>query len=70
MPDHEALRINARPARQHDHKDHILLAHVQIRVLHAVVARAVERGNGPVTDAGFGQFIGDLGQLPQILRAG
>ncbi len=70
MPGHVALRIEARAVRQHDHKYHVVLIHAQRGVLHAVVTRAIERGNGPVTDTGFRQFFCNLGQLLQILGPG
>ena len=70
MPDKVFLRIDARPVRQHDHKDHVFGVQAEAGILHAVEAGTVEGGDLSVFDAAFRQLFIDVGQLLQVLRAG
>ena len=69
MPDHDALRINARAARQHNYKDDFIVTEAQVCILNDIIAGAVQGGDGTVLDAGFNKLAVDGSQLLQAARS-
>ena len=70
MPDHDALRVYARPPLQHGDEHHLVIAEAQVCILNTVVARAVQGRDGAIFDASFNQFAVDGGKLLQAARPG